>query len=77
MKMKTSVTLSEDILKRIKRVSRKGESRSEAIERLLDRAFEYEMRRASDQRDLDLINRNAEQLNREAGDVLEYQEDED
>jgi metal-responsive CopG/Arc/MetJ family transcriptional regulator len=77
MKVKTSVTLSEDLLRRIQKSSRKNESRSEAIERLLNQAFEYESRTAADERDLELINRHAEQLNREAEDVLEYQEDQD
>ena len=75
MKLKTSITLSEDILNKVGRLSRKGESRSEAIERLLREAFAHETRRASDERDLELINRNAEELNREAEDVLEYQEE--
>jgi len=77
MKVKTSVTLSEDLLRRIQKSSRKNESRSEAIERLLSEAFEYESRTAADERDLELINKHAEQLNREAEDVLEYQEDQD
>jgi metal-responsive CopG/Arc/MetJ family transcriptional regulator len=77
MKVKTSVTLSEELLKRIQKASRKGESRSEAIERMLDQAFDAESRKAANVRDLDLINRHSQQLNREAEDVLEYQEDED
>ena len=77
MKVKTSVTLSEDILRQIEKFTRKNESRSEAIERLLNQAFEDEKRKAAAARDLELINRFAEQLNREAEDVLEYQEDQD
>ena len=34
MNIKTSITLSEDVLKTVSRATRKGESRSEAIERL-------------------------------------------
>lgn len=75
MKVKTSVTLSEDILKTVKRVSRKGENRSEAIERLLRERLAARAREAADQRDLDLINRHADLLNTEAEDVLAYQSD--
>jgi hypothetical protein len=75
MKLKTSVTLSEDILKTLKRASRKGESRSETIERLLRESLAGRARRLADQRDLEIINRHADRLNAEAEDVLEYQTD--
>ena len=75
MKLKTSVTLSEDILKTVERTARKGESRSETIERLLREGLAARARREADERDLALINRHAEQLNAEAEDVLKYQVD--
>lgn len=75
MKLKTSVTLSEDIVKNIDRVSRKGESRSETIERLLRAGLAARARQSVDARDLALINRHADELNAEAGDVLIYQGD--
>jgi metal-responsive CopG/Arc/MetJ family transcriptional regulator len=75
MKLKTSVTLSEDILKTLKRASKKGESRSETIERLLRESFAGRARRLADQRDLEIINRHADRLNAEAEDVLDYQTD--
>jgi metal-responsive CopG/Arc/MetJ family transcriptional regulator len=75
MKLKTSVTLSEDILKGLKRASRKGESRSETIERLLRESLAARTRRLADQRDLEIINRHADRLNAEAEDVLDYQTD--
>jgi metal-responsive CopG/Arc/MetJ family transcriptional regulator len=75
MKLKTSVTLSEDILKTIGRKARKGESRSETIERLLREALAARERREADARELALINEHAEQLNAEADDVLKYQVD--
>lgn len=73
MKLKTSVPLSEDILKALKRASLKGESRSETIERLLRKSLAARGRRFADQRDLEIINRHADRLNAEAEDVLEYQ----
>ena len=75
MKKKTSITLSEDVLKTVKRAARKGESRSETIERLLREGLAAQARRAADQRDLALINRHADALNQEADDVLGYQVD--
>jgi len=73
MKTKTSVTLSEDILKTVDRATRKGESRSGAIERLLKESLTARVRQAADERDRALINRHADDLNAEAGDVLRYQ----
>jgi hypothetical protein len=75
MKQKTSITLSEDILKTLRRAGRKGESRSETIERLLRESLVASERFAADRRDLELINRHADRLNAEADDVLEYQTD--
>jgi metal-responsive CopG/Arc/MetJ family transcriptional regulator len=75
MKVKTSVTLSEDILKTIGRTARKGESRSETIERLLREGLAARERREADARDLALINEHAEQLNADAEDALKYQVD--
>jgi metal-responsive CopG/Arc/MetJ family transcriptional regulator len=75
MKLKTSVTLSEEVVKRLDRVKRRGESRSEAIERLLSESLAAETRRAADLRDLALINSNADALNAEAEDALTYQVD--
>jgi metal-responsive CopG/Arc/MetJ family transcriptional regulator len=73
MKVKTSVTLSADILKTIGRAARKGESRSETIEGLVREALAARAHRAADEKDLALINAHAEHLNAEAGDVLGYQ----
>jgi hypothetical protein len=50
-----------------------GGSRSETIERLLRESFARHLRRTRDRKDLEIINRNAEQLNQEAEDVLTYQ----
>jgi metal-responsive CopG/Arc/MetJ family transcriptional regulator len=75
MRVKTSVTLSEDVLKTVRRAARKGESRSQAIERLLRERFTAQARQATDVRDLALINRHADVLNAEAEDVLDFQTD--
>jgi hypothetical protein len=68
--LKTSVTLSEDIVRTVDLASRAGESRSQTIERLLRERLAAEARHAADQRELMLINRPADELNAEAADVL-------
>lgn len=73
MKVKTSVTLSEDLLKAIRRSARPGESRSRTIERLLRANAVASVRHAADARDLALINRHADALNAEAEDALTFQ----
>jgi metal-responsive CopG/Arc/MetJ family transcriptional regulator len=75
MKVKTSITLSEDTVRRLDRAKRRGESRSEVIERLLREGLLAETRRAADLRDLALINEHADELNAEASDALSYQVD--
>ena len=73
MKSKTSITLSEDILAGVKRASRKGESRSGTIERLLRERLSEEALRRARQKEIALINRHADELNAEMADVLTYQ----
>jgi metal-responsive CopG/Arc/MetJ family transcriptional regulator len=75
MKVKTSVTLSEDTLKQLTRAARTGESRSETLERLLREGLLARARADTDARELASINRHADALNREALDVLDYQGD--
>jgi len=75
MKSKTSVTLSEEVLSGVKRAARRGESRSQTIERLLqERLTEHAARRARE-REVAQINRHADALNAEVADVLAYQEE--
>jgi len=75
MKVKTSITLSEDLLKEIDEYAGESKNRSEFIEEAV-RAFIIRLiQREQDARDLELINRHADSLNREAADVLTYQVD--
>jgi len=71
--MKTSVTVSDDIAKLIDKITRKGERRSQTIERLVREALAKGRRRQIEQRDLAIIDAHADELNAEAEDVLEYQ----
>lgn len=75
MKCKTSITLSEGVLAGVKRAARKGESRSETIERLLRERLSEEAARRARNQEIALINRHADELNAEAMDVLAYQEE--
>lgn len=75
MKSKTSITLSEDVVAAIDALTPEGGSRSETIEQLLRESFAARERRARDLKDLEAINRHADELNAEAEDVLTYQVD--
>jgi metal-responsive CopG/Arc/MetJ family transcriptional regulator len=75
MKIKTSITLSEDLLKAIDEYRGDYKNRSEFIENAV-RAFVTQLiQRKQDAKDLEIINQHADSLNREAADVLTYQVD--
>jgi metal-responsive CopG/Arc/MetJ family transcriptional regulator len=74
MKVKTSITLSEDLLKAIDEYVGEHKTRSEFIEDAV-RAFITQLIRRQDTRDLEIINQRADHLNREAADVLTYRVD--
>ena len=73
MKVKTSITLSEDLLETIDKQSGPQKNRSEFIEKALRSYISQIIREQKNARDLDIINRRADQLNNEATDVLSYQ----
>ena len=73
MKVKTSITLSEDLLKVIDKRSKQYKNRSEFIENALRIYINHLNQEERNKKDLQLINQNAERLNEEAFDVLEYQ----
>ena len=73
MKVKTSVTLSSEVLTAIDRLGSGFRSRSEFLETSARELLARLARSATEQRDLEIINRRAEALNAEAADVLEYQ----
>ncbi len=74
MKVKTSVTLSEELLKVAdKRARQQKRTRSDFIEAAVRAFVQQLVRDEQNARDLEIINRKAEFLNREASDVLEYQ----
>jgi len=73
MKVKTSITLSEDLLKAIDKYMGKYKNRSEFIEDAVRAFITQLIQRQQDARDLEIINKHADYLNREAADVLTYQ----
>jgi metal-responsive CopG/Arc/MetJ family transcriptional regulator len=75
MKKRISITLSTDLLLQIDRLIGASVSRSAFIEKVLKDHFQKIERQAIHQRDFELINANADRLNREAEDVLRYQAD--
>lgn len=75
MRVKTSVTIDQNVLRAIDKTAGRRGSRSRVIE---DAAREFLARRARsarEARDLEIINAAADDLNREMEDVLAYQVD--
>ncbi|MEN6625091.1 MAG: ribbon-helix-helix domain-containing protein [Candidatus Sumerlaeia bacterium] len=73
MKIKTSITLSSDLLADIDRQGKKFRSRSEFFEAAARGYLSQLARIEADRRDLEIISKRAARLNAEAGDVLSYQ----
>ncbi len=73
MKVETSINLSEDVIKAIDEHVADAQGRSEFIEAVLWAFLRQDIRQEQEQRDLEILNRHAEELNEEAADVLEYQ----
>ena len=71
VRVKTSVTLPEELLARISRIDK---NRSAVLEQAALAYLDQIERQLRDTKDTDIINRNARRLNREAEDVLEYQQ---
>jgi metal-responsive CopG/Arc/MetJ family transcriptional regulator len=73
MKVKTSITLSQQVLQLIDKHSQDFRSRSEFMEQAARSLLASLARTEAERRDLEIINRNADRLNAEAKDVLAYQ----
>jgi metal-responsive CopG/Arc/MetJ family transcriptional regulator len=71
VRVKTSITLPSELIDRLDRVDKNRSALLERAARAYLLRLEAEQR---DRRDLDIIDRNAERLNREATDTLEYQQ---
>ncbi len=73
MKVKTSITLSDYLLKEIDNILGNSGNRSIFIENALTYYLEMKRKEKRDKKDLNLINDNYLLLNKEAEDVLDYQ----
>lgn len=73
MTIKTSVTLSEDLLEAVDAHIGPAASRSEFNEWAVRSHLAGLVRREQDARDLEIMNRFADKMNAEASDLLDYQ----
>ena len=73
MKMKTSITISDELLRDIDRYGHEYKNRSDFIEHAVRAYIKQTIRILQNSRDLEIINADAERLNSEASDVLSYQ----
>ena len=71
MRVKTSITLPEDLLHRLDRVDK---NRSALLEKAALAWLANLDRHARDRKDIEIINRNARRLNSQAMETLEYQQ---
>ena len=75
MKAKTSVTLSKEVLKAVDRLAGSKNSRSAVIEAAVREYLKERERTFIYAHDLEILNRAADRLNREAEETLHYQAD--
>jgi len=75
MKVKTSISLSQDLMRKIDGLAGRYGNRSLLIERAIREFLTSQAKRTRDLKDLDILNSRADALNREAEDVLSYQVD--
>lgn len=73
MRVRTSVTLPKELLVKVDALAGKKNGRSAIVESALVEYVAKEKPKKLNQRDIDIINANAEKLNKEALDVLEFQ----
>ena len=74
MKSKTSLTLSEDLIKTLDRLAGPKISRSAFIERILRDFVDRRAQARRDAREIAAINRHSAQLNAEMSDALSFQD---
>jgi metal-responsive CopG/Arc/MetJ family transcriptional regulator len=73
MKVQTSVMLPENLLSTISQLSEKGKTLSDFIETALQLYIAKLNHSDNSYKDIEIINRNADALNQEAEDDLQYQ----
>jgi len=75
MKIKISITLSEELISKIDELSDRYGNRSLLIEQALRDFLAAEAKRKRDLQDIEILDQRADALNKEAEDVLSYQVD--
>ena len=75
MKIKTSITISEEILYEIDKLVSQYGNRSILIEKAIRDFLAAEAKRTRDLQDAEILKLRADALNKEAADVLSYQVD--
>jgi len=75
MRVKTSVTIDERVLRAIDKTTTRARSRSRVIEEAVREFLARRERAVRESRDLAILNESADALNREMEDVLAYQAD--
>jgi len=73
MKIKTSITLSDELVQAMDQYGQGYKNRSDFIEAAIWAFIKHMIRSQQNARDVEIINRNADRLNAEALDVLAYQ----
>ena len=73
MKVKTSITLSDDLIVLLDQHIGQFKNRSDLIEAAIRNYIAEIDRKEREARDIEIINRNADRLNEEAMDVLSFQ----
>ena len=71
VRVKTSITLPSELLSQLDQIDK---NRSASLERAARAYLKHLESERRDRRDVEIINRNADRLNREAADTLEYQQ---
>jgi metal-responsive CopG/Arc/MetJ family transcriptional regulator len=73
MKVKTSITLSEELIRAMDTLSGQYGTRSALVEQAVHDFLATVAQRQREAQDVEILNRRAEVLNVEAADVLSYQ----
>jgi metal-responsive CopG/Arc/MetJ family transcriptional regulator len=73
MKVRTYVTLPKDLLVMIDALAGKKHKRSEIVESALRDYIDKEKSAKLNQRDIDIINKNADSINKQVEETLEFQ----
>ncbi len=73
MKVKTSITLSMDLLKEIDTMTKEKSNRSAFIEAALRSYLKKKRKEIREKKDFDILNKVSDKLNKEANDVLSWQ----